>query len=181
MIWIVALCVIGFFTFKQLIFEDGVFGDGAPESFLGWCFTLFVGVFLTFMISLPVLGLALWIGSSAPRIGVLDKTYNLVALREKDGFEGHAYFLGVGTVSSTEYYFWYRNEGGGVITGGKTYRDPCVDIYEDNSTPRMLTFKTQYTGNGAAMAFFGIDGRGDESWCEQFYLPPNTIQNGYQL
>jgi len=185
MIWILSIPFIIFFTFKDLIgsnFPPCYHCDG--RGFLNWCFLIFVGCCISFIISLVPIGIATFIGSIPERNGIKDKEYPLVSLRERDGISGQFYFLGSGSINDVQYYFWYRRNSGGDISGGKTIRGPGVRIYEtDNSEAKMITFKTEYKNRNVSrwLWIIGIDGRDDEDWCPDFYIPKGSIKEGYQL
>jgi len=183
MIWVLAIPVIIFLTFRSLI-RSGFPGiEGDERGFLSWVFLIFCGCFISGIISVVPIGLGAWVGSMPARIGVEDHRYPLVALREKDGFAGR-FFLGSGFVGSQEYYFWYRRNPDGSIAGGKTFRQPCVTLHEGGGTdPTMVTFKTAYADKQTEkwLPFVGFDMRDSEQWCDVFYIPPGAVAQGYSL
>jgi hypothetical protein len=185
MIWILSIPFIIFFTFKDLIeskFSQCYHCDG--KGFLGWCFLIFVGCFISFLISWVPIGIAAFIGSFPERTGIKDKEYPLISLRERDGTSGQFYFLGSGSINDVQYYFWYRRNSGGDISGGKTIRESDVRIYEtDGSEAKMITFKTEYKNRDVWrwLWIFGIDLRDRADWCPDFYIPKGSIKEGYQL
>jgi hypothetical protein len=188
MLWFLTVPVIGFFVFKNLIEGDWLMLDGGRDfwqwPFLGIVFTIFFGCFITAFISAFPLGFAAYLGSLPEVIGVQDTEYPLVALREKDGMSGN-FFLGSGTIRDVQYYFWYRRNSNGSISGGKTYREPGVEIREteDGSTPKMVTFKTQYVSPNIAgvLWWVALDMRDETSWCPRFYIPKGSVKEGYTL
>jgi hypothetical protein len=183
MLWLLTLPIIWFYTFKNICYDSNFPTFDDERNFLGWAFAIFVSAFISFLISLVPLIIASIIGSWPERRGVADRKYPLVALREKDGQSGRAYFLGAGFIEDVQYYFWYRRNSDGSISGGKTVRDPGVRIYEDASEPYMQTFKTEYANPGVKkyLWLFGIDSRGDESWNPTFHIPAGSVQEGYKL
>lgn len=184
MIFLLTIPVIIFMTFWDLV------GSNFPpcyqcagRSFLGWCFLIAVGCFISGLISIVPVGIAAFIGSLPDTHGVEDKTFPLVTLRERDGVHGQFYFLGAGQISDRQYYFWYRRQGDAVV-GGKTIREPGVRIYEDGQdSPRMTTFKTAYVnpGVGRWLWLVGMDVRDEERWFPDFHIPPGSIKEGYSL
>ena len=181
MLWLAWIPVAAFFTFKDL-YESGFPAiANEPRNFLEWCFLVIVGCVFTAILSLPAVGLAAWIGGSWNRYGTKDKTYPLVALRERDGVSGQFYFLGAGEFQDRQYYFWYRKDGDH-ISGGKTSRVSGVRIYEDDSDPRMITFRTEYRNPLVSQYgwIIGIDLREDD-WYPDFHIPPGSIKEGYSL
>lgn len=182
MIWLLMIPAIVILTFRSLIISDFPGMDGEDRGFLSWVVVLFLGCLISGVISLVPLGLGSWIGSIPARQGIEDHRYPLVALREKDGVSGR-FFLGSGLIESQEYYFWYRRNPDASVSGGKTLRQPCVTIYEDNAVPTMVTFKTAYTDKNTEnwLRFVGLDMRESEHWCEVFHIPPGSIAAGYSL
>jgi hypothetical protein len=151
-------------------------------GFLEWVFTVFAGCFIAFLISLVPLGIAYGIGAIPKRKGVMCEEFELISLKEKDGITGR-FFLGTGFIEGIEYYFWYRKNENGSISGGKTQRQEGVEIYEKDETPKMITFETDYTNKYVKYFIWiiGIDRRGDVSWCPRFIIPKGSIKEGYTL
>lgn len=180
MIWWLVALAITVLTFRSLL-NSGFPGlEGERRGFLSWVALFVAGVFLSGFISLAPFGAAAYIGSLPKRHGVVDGVYPLVALRQQDGFEGHSYFLGTGMIESREYYFWYRREAGGVA-GGKTYREPCVGLYEGQAAT-MTTFRSEYLDPNVSkwLPWVGVDLRSDD-WCVNFTIPPGSIKEGFSL
>jgi hypothetical protein len=183
MIWLLTMPVIWFFTFKNICYDSNFPEFHDERHFLGWVIAIFVSVSYSYIISLVPFGIAAVIGSLPERWGTADKKYPLVALREKDGGSGRFYFLGTGSIEDTQYYFWYRKNEDGSVSGGKTRRVPGVRIYEDTDEPYMQTFKTKYKAAwvGKYLWLVGIDMRSDEVWYPDFHIPAGSIQEGYVL
>jgi len=184
MIWLLTIPAIVYFTFSELI--AACFPDyachGTTRGFLGWCFLVFVGCFISALISAVPILIGGAIGAIPERRGYKDSEFPLVALRERDGVAGH-FFLGTGFIGSEQYYFWYRKNDDGAISGGKTYREPGVTIYEDDSNPRMTTYTTKYVSDFARQYLWliGIDMRGGTDWCPTFHIPKGSVKEGYSL
>lgn len=184
MIWYLFIPAIVFLTFKNLIASGFPDLEGQhPTTFLGWIFLIFVGLAISGIISLAPFGISCWIGSIPEVIGRPNPEFPLIALREKDGISGKFYFLGAGSINSTEYYFWYRKNSDGSISGGKTARQSGVRIWEDDDHPHMVTFHTEYANPLARKLLWivGTDMRDDEQWCPDFYIPKGSIKEGFLL
>lgn len=182
MLWFGFVPLIMFFTFHGM-YNDPVLGGGhEPRMFIEWCFFIFSGCFLSALISLVPIGIAIYIGSLPELVGTKDQEYPLIALREKDGFSGQGYFLGAGFIGDKQYYFWYRRDPKGYISGGKTVREPHVDIYETEGIPKMVTSKTAYANEHIKKWYWliGLDLR-DPDWCDRFYIPKGSIKEGFTL
>ena len=187
MIWIIPTPFVVYYTFKNMIEGNWLMLNNDPWQwpFLAWAFTIFVGCVISALISGALVGIGSFIGSLPKRVGVLDHDYPLVALREKDGIQGNFYFLGAGTFRDVQYYFWYRRNENGTISGGKTLRDPGVRIHEitDGSAPFMRIFKTEYVNPNVKniLWIFGLDLRDDADWYPDFFIPKGSIKEGYEL
>jgi hypothetical protein len=191
MIWLLPIPFVLFFTFKNLIDGDWLMIDREFEHFWQWpflaiAFTIFVGLFISALISGALIGVGCAIGSMPERVGIEDKTYDLVTLRERDGVNGQFYFLGAGSIHDVQYYFWYRRNADGTIAGGKTVRAPGVRIHEiaDGSAPRMMTFRTVYSNaifNSVLWQLLALDPRDEADWFPDFYIPKGSIKEGYAL
>lgn len=183
MIWLLTIPIIVYFTFCNL-YASG-FPGFYPEhhrNFLEWCGLIFASGLFSVLISLVPMGIGIAIGSGFETIAVEDEEYPLVALRQQDGFKGRSYFLGAGMIQDQQYYFWYRKHGDG-ISGGKTIREPGVNIYEDNENPRMVTFRSEYRSKWIEKYgwIIGIDTLEDDKWCPEFYIPAGSIREEIQL
>jgi hypothetical protein len=184
MIWILTMPVIWFFAFKNICYDSNFpeFGH-EPRNFLGWAIALLVGVVVSFLLSLIPVWIATFIGGMPERIGKPAKRYPLVALREKDGAAGRFFFLGAGSLEDVQYYFWYRKNDDGSVSGGKTERESGVRIYEDTDAPYMQTFKAEYKAPSVARYLWlvGMDMRSEEDWFPDFHIPAGSIKEGYVL
>jgi hypothetical protein len=172
---LLAVLVIGFFTFRH------IFDDSSPDDFIEWLGSIFISTVFTGVISLIPFTVLSIIGSNTDRVMKLDRDYPLVALRERDGVEGH-FFLGSGSISDKQYYFWYRQDGN-FISGGKTEREPSVHIHEGDYKPFMRTWKAEYKNPWVAKHgwLFSLDLRDTDWYSPDFYIPTGSIQQGYGL
>ena len=182
MLWCIFIPIILYLTYKNLAADTFMWDTPATRSFLTWCGFVFWTCFTSALISTVPIGLAIYIGSLPAYYGIIDQEYELITLREKDGFSGRSYFLGVGYIHDTQYYFWYRKDPQGYISGGKTLRNSCVELYETTDTPKMVTFKTVYVSPSVAKWWWlvGIDVRGPK-WCDRFFIPKGSIKEDFTL
>ncbi len=183
MIWLFSIPVIIFLTFSELIKSDWDSMSGGHRGFLGWCMTILLGSVLSAIISFVPIGVAAIIGSIPEVHGVKDGEYPLIALREKDGFKGQFYFLGAGSISDRQYYFWYRQNPNGSISGGRTPRESGVEVYEYDGDPIMITYRTEYKSKlaGRYIWIIGLDTRSKDNWYPRFYIPKGSIKEGFSL
>lgn len=181
MIFFLFIPPILFFVFKAILHDRMMWPGFANATILDWGFMLFVGCFFSFLISLVPIGLSAWIGSMPEIVGVKDKTYNLIALRQQDGVKGR-FFLGSGYIGDEQYYFWYRLNPDGSVSGGKTERQDGVRIYY-GPEPTMTTFRTEYKSSMASKYLWivGLDLRRKEDWWPDFKIPEGSIKEGFSL
>lgn len=177
MIWLTPIPFI-FWLFVRRFYDPVL----PPEDFMAWVGLLIAVGMHAALWSAPLVIVGAVLGSNVPRWGLSDKRYPLVSLKQRDGVEG-VFFLGTGMLGSSQYYFWYRRDGD-AIRGGKTDRCPGVRIYEEDGDPFMQTYKTAYRWKWARrwLWLVAIDIRADDKeWCEDFHIPPGSVQEGFQL
>jgi hypothetical protein len=183
MVWYLIIPVFAFYTFKNL-YQSGFpqFAPTAHRNFLEWVFLIVMGSVISSVLSLVPVGLSCFVGSLPDCQGVANPPYPLVTLREKDGQSGR-FFLGSGSINDMQYYFWYRRNPDGSVSGGKTTRQPGVRIFEDDKFPHMVTFHTEYKSPLAQKYLWlvGTDIRDDSIWCPDFYLPKGSVREGFEL
>lgn len=180
MLLLLCIPIIFYKTFRDVDADVLVWGKRTERTFFDWCELICVGsIFATLFSSLPVL-FSLILGMIPEIHGVKDRAYELVSLREGNGIDGR-FYLGSGTIRGRPYYSWYRKEGEAIV-GGVTEREPCVKVYEAHDMPRMVTYKTAYVNPYSARWHWliGIDLR-DPQWCAKFFLPKNSIREGFVL
>lgn len=180
MIWFIGIVLIIFFTFRSDFLRDNL------DDFLDWAVYIMVSSIIAFLISLVPLGLWLFIGSIPERVGVKAAEFELIALKDRDGFSGRFYFLGMGTLNDEQYYFWYRKNKDGSISGGKTPRHPEVLINELDdigAKPIMVTYKTVYTNKLVQKYIWliGYDRSGQEESWPRFIIPKGSIKQDITL
>jgi len=111
-----------------------------------------------------------------------------MTLQVKDGHQG-AFFLGTGMIENTMYYFWYRRNEDGSVSGGKTARSEGVRIFDNievGGSPYMQTYKTSYVSKfwSKCIWLIGIDRSkedDEDSWCPSFHIPAGSIKEGFVL
>lgn len=183
MIWLLSIPTIIYFTFRNLCESSFPSLDAGSRNFLEWAFLIFVGCFFSALISLVPIGIASYIGSIPQVWGVPAEEYQLVSLHEKDGGHGKFYFLGAGTISDRQYYFWYAKRQDGAVVGGKTSRVPAVEVYESDGTPKMVIYRAEYKKDWPKKYLWlvGIDQRDKDDFYPTFYIPKGSIKEGFVL
>lgn len=180
MIWLLTIPIIYYLTFTELM--QGIIFAHSDKGFLDWVTLIFFSFFFGSLISLVPFGISALIGTIPKIHGVVDKKYPLIAIKEKDGFTGQLYFLGIGYIKDTQYYFWYRKNENGSISGGKTERTSGVEIYEKEESPTMITFRSEYKNPFAKYIWLiGIDLRCKKQWCDRFIIPKGSVKENYSL
>lgn len=113
-------------------------------------------------------------------IGIFFKTTDstdtitpIVALQNKQGVQG-SFFLGTGSVDSTEYYYYLAQQSGGV-TLSKIDSDGVI-VYQDNQPPAIVTFTADFVNPHAYL--WAI------SWHESptvIHIPKDSIIENYSV
>lgn len=85
-------------------------------DFLDYFFdTLFLGLMSILVFALGI-GFSLLIGLAGSKQWIGPETAKLVSLRGNDGISG-SFFLGIGSIGTTQYYFFYKEAEGGYQPG----------------------------------------------------------------
>lgn len=155
--------------------------EGWPDEAVSWILGIFMSG-LTFAVSILIGGgIASGIGSILPTQIDREPSHRaaLVTLRSSDGISGAfhgSFFLGVGTIGSQLFYFWYESEAGGItprqIAAGRgTY------VYEeDRSNGEVRVYGWHFQQSWWRWFAFEREGQTYE-----FHVPKGTVKQGYSL
>lgn len=181
MIWILMVPIVFYLTFQDLSNDSFLFNSNM--GFLDWVDFIVIGTFVSLLISIIPLSIGIFVGTRPKIYGEKSKERELVTLRNKDGFSGQGYFLGIGYITDKQYYFWYVRDDDGAIRGGKTARSEGVDIHETQNIPKMVSFRKRYYNEfwEKYLWLLGLDTRSDDVFCPRFYIPKNSIQENFTL
>ncbi len=89
-------------------------------NFLMYCFSTILFVIFTAVAFGVGLGFASLIGLAVPKHWTGPERAKLVSLRDGDGISG-AFFLGTGSIGTTQYYFFYKDAERGGTNPGRSW------------------------------------------------------------
>ena len=138
---------IGFgIAFILLAFGNFYCGYHTPKIFMDYVVATMLFFFFTLLAVCLGIGLGYLIGFLFPRKRVHLWDTELVSLRNSDGPHGR-FFLGTGSIGSTEYYFYYKKVGEG-FQPGKIEVDDNVTVFEDKRDGGLLRiYETRFASS----------------------------------
>lgn len=134
-------------TFVLLAFGD-FYGNkyGISKSFMDYAIETMLFTMLILLVTAIGTGLGFLIGFLFPKKRVHLWDVELVSLRNSDGVHGR-FFLGTGSIGSTEYYFYYDKVGDG-FRPGKIEVDNNVTVFEQERNDGLLkVYETRFTNS----------------------------------
>ena len=112
------------------------------DDFLGY----FISTWLLVVLSIVMFGLGIGLSSLAglaiPKHWTGPETVQLVSLRDNEGISGH-FFLGTGSIGTTQYYFFYKEVEHGYQPGKVAVTDNVM-VFEgkrQNSELKVYTYQ----------------------------------------
>lgn len=144
-------------------------------GFLDYFFsTLFLTLFSTVSFFIG-LAFALLIGLAVPKHWTGPETSQLVGLRNSEGISGN-FFLGTGSIDSTQYYFFYK-EAGQAYQPGKIEVGDNVVIFEDKREGGELKVYT-YGFMSKSFEWVAVDW---QSHRYEFFIPDGSLKKNFVL
>lgn len=147
MIWPISFGV----AFIFLAFGDFYGGYHTPRNFMDYCVATMLFLLFALVATLIGTGLGFLIGLLFPKKRVHLWDTELVSLRDSDGLHG-SFFLGTGSIGSTEYYFYYKKVGEG-FKPGKIEVDNNVTVFEKKRNDGLLKVYETRLANGLLWIF----------------------------
>lgn len=144
------------------------------DSFFGYVFFGFFIIFFAFFAALIGTGLAFLVGCIFPKKWQESGMVKLIAVRDINGVKG-SFVLGTGSIESKQYYFFYKEQGGGFVPGKVEVFDNVV-IYEEQREDGILkSFSREFSN--PIFWLFGIP----NSERYEFFIPKGSIKPGFVL
>lgn len=168
MIWpfLFALLVTIFFVWRRFVCKKK---DKDEESVL---FTIMLLISILFGILVPVI-----VGFVAPKHWVEPKTTKLVSLRDGGGISGH-FFLGVGSIQDTQYYFFYKEVGQGYQPGKVVIDDNVMVFEEKRQDGELRVYSDQFVN--PLSRWIAIDIR-LQKYKYEFIIPEGSLKKSFVL
>lgn len=145
--------------------------DPAIEWFVGAFLGAFVGFLVAVLVGAFVYSDTEW--RPAPRVA-------LVSMADGAGIEGH-FFLGSGSVESTQIFTWYQQEGTNSYVRKSADAEVSTVHYLNSGRPYYVHSAKIYTTDKFMMPWgIGFGGSADEEHYD-FYIPRGSIVQSYRL
>lgn len=119
--------------------------------------------------------LALGVGTTLPKEWAKTSEVKLVNLRDHTGVSGN-FFLGTGSIGTSEYYFYYKEVPGGFSPGKVKIGNDVLVSEEERKDGIMQTFTHRFSNT--AHYWFALHLSGD---AYQFHIPKGTLKRGFSL
>ena len=168
MIWILPVIFVFAYFFYKLVIRGGyMFAVGIVVTF-----------FFSFIIAALSFGAACLTGFAFTTHAVKYSEHTLVAIRDKDGIRGQ-FFLGTGSISGDQYYFYYDQLPDGGLRPGKVRASGGVRIYEENrSDAKLIKYIWDFDQPWAWYVSIPIR---DGGYFYEFYVPNGAIKRGFTM
>ena len=145
------------------------------SDFLDYCFSTFFLVVFTAMAFGVGLGFASLIGLAVPKHWTGPDTAKLVSLRDGDGISGH-FFLGTGSIGTTQYYFFYKEAGQGYQPGKVTVTGNVMVFEEKRQGGELKAYTYQFVNSS-----FGWIAMDWQSQKYEFVIPEGSLKKNFVL
>lgn len=174
MLWYILVPISLFFFGKDILF-----GEFPPSGALDWFMSCLMLLLLSgFIVGGICTGIAFAVGTAFDAHAVQQASQELVAIRDKDGFQGR-FFLGSGVIKGDQYYFYYARLADGGFKPGKVYAGDGCRVYEQNRKDAMLVTYSWELNKSWAWLVGLPTATGGYSY--DFYVPKGTIRTGYTM
>ena len=145
------------------------------SDFEGYCLSTVLLVAFAAVAFGVGLGFASVIGLAVPKHWTEPETIKLVSLRDGDGISGH-FFLGTGSIGTTQYYFFYKEAGRGYQPGKVAVANNVI-IFEEKRQGGDLKV---YTDQFVSQCFEWV-AMNWQSQKYEFVVPEGSLQKNFVL
>ncbi len=116
------------------------------------------------------------IGAAVPKHWIEPKTTKLVSLRDSNSISGH-FFLGTGSIETTQYYFFYKEAGqGGYQQGKVAVADNVIVFEEKRQNGELKTYTYEFVN-----PFFRFVAIYYPSQKYEFFIPEGSLKKNFVL
>ena len=145
------------------------------SDFLEYCFETFTLVILTTVAFGVGLGFASLIGLAMPKHWTGPETAKLVSLRNGDGISGH-FFLGTGSIGTTQYYFFYKEAEQGYQPGKVAVADNVMVFEEKRQSGDLKAYTYQFVN--PSLRWIAMDWQSQKY---EFVIPEGSLKKNFVL
>ena len=145
------------------------------DDFLEHCFSTFFLVILTAVVFGVGVGFASLIGLAVPKHWTGPETAQLVSLRDSDGISGH-FFLGTGSIGTTQYYFFYEEVGQGYQPGKVAVTEKVMVFEEKQQNGELKVYTRRFVNPWLRWVALHWQGQKYE-----FVIPAGSLKKNFIL
>ena len=168
------LAVIALFALLFVIFAWRSIYNSVSD-FLDYCCLTFSFVVFTAIAFGVGLGFASLIGLAVPKHWTGPETTKLVSLRDSDGISGH-FFLGTGSIGTTQYYFFYKEAGQGYQPGKVTVTGNVMVFEEKRQGGELKAYTYQFVN--PSLGWIAMDWQSQKY---EFVIPDGSLKKNFVL
>lgn len=145
------------------------------DDFLGYFMaTMILGIFAVVAFCIGI-GLALLIGLIIPKRWSEPETTKLVSLRGSEGINGN-FFLGTGSIGTSQYYFFYKEVGKGYQPGRIEIDDNVMVFEEERQYGEIKTYTYQFVN--PSLQWIAMDSEIEK---HEFFIPDGSLKKDFVL
>ena len=141
------------------------------DYFMG---TLFLGV-LSALVSGFGIGFSSLVGLVVSKHWTGPETAQLVSLRDSEGISGH-FFLGTGSIGTTQYYFFYKEMGQGYQPGKVAIADNVMIFEEKRQNGKLKAYTYEFVN--PSFRWVAMDWRSKRY---EFVIPEGSLKKNFVL
>lgn len=145
------------------------------SDFLEYCFLTLFFVFCTAIAFGVGIGFALLIGLAVPKHWTEPETAKLVSLRDGESNSGH-FFLGTGSIGTTQYYFFYEEDGSGYRPRKVAVADNVIVFEEKRQGGELKAYTYQFVN--PSFGWVAVDW---PSRKYEFVIPEGSLKKNFVL
>src|SRR3990167_4853279 len=146
---------------------------GSSYDFLEYFFSsIFLGFFATIGLAVG-LAFALLVGLAVPKHWTAGEVIKLVSLRSSDGINGN-FFLGTGSIGTTQYYFYYKEAGRGYQPGKVEVADNVMVFEEKRQGGDLKAYTYQFVN--PSLGCIAMDWQSQKY---EFVIPDGSLKKNF--
>src|SRR3989344_204066 len=142
-----------------------------PEYFFS---SIFLGFFATIGLAVG-LAFALLVGLAVTKHWTAGEVIKLVSLRSSDGINGN-FFLGTGSIGTTQYYFYYKEAGRGYQPGKVEVADNVTVFEEKRQAGELKVYTSKFVNPSLEWVALNL-----EHHKYEFIIPEGSLKKNFVL
>jgi len=136
--------------------------------------TLFLGLLSALVFGLGI-GFSSLMGLAVSKHWTESETTQLVSLRNSDSISGN-FFIGTGSIGTTQYYFFYKEAGQGYQPGKVAIKDNVVVFEEKRQNGELKVYTYQFVN--PSLGWIAMDCQNQKY---EFIIPEGSLKKNFVL